>query len=61
MREILISKKRWNALVNRVAALEKAQDRPHESKVNPLKMMKAALEETLCQAPQQPENDIKVQ
>lgn len=50
---MFISKKRWNALVKRVIALEKEQGRPYEDKATPLEVIKAALEETLYQAPQQ--------
>lgn len=55
-----ISKKQWDKLEKRVAALEESQGKPPVVNASPLTVMKAALEESLCQAHQPIQIDIKI-
>lgn len=51
VREIFISRKRWNALVKRVETLEKEQDRPHNSKTTQQPAIKTVLKESFFYMP----------
>lgn len=55
-----ISKKRWKNLEKRVANLEKSMESHAKDDISPLSVMKAALRESLYQAPQATRIDIKL-